>query len=173
MTLAFVTIFITIVLVIVKFTIPHTKIKKYSKVVNDIYNTSLPVIAILFSFYTLWIGEQQGDKRPLLRLEYDCELDSVEEMNGMYYYDIFLTNQGDIDAQVTLLEINYVPYLDGGRDYTTTLFTIPTQTSKRILRKRGEKIDTPNFLLANYSISYTAINGNGDLMEGDTIFCKK
>lgn len=140
--------------------------------VDEIYNTSLPVIAILLSFYTLWIDNAQSERRPHLILEFDCELDSVEGMDGFYYYDIYLTNQGDVDAQVTLLDIRYNQFL-GGSDFSTNVFTIPTHTSKRILRKQGGKMEIPNTLLADYSVSYTSINGNGDLIEGDTIFCIK
>jgi len=155
-----------------KFTIPNTRFNKYNKTIEDIYNTSLPVIAILLSFYALWIGESQGQKRPKLELTFKCQRDSVEKMSGMYYYDIYLTNYGDIDAQVTMYKMDFHQYVDGGNENALNELTIPTNTSKQILQKRGESTDHPNYILADYIISYKSINGNGDFISNDTIFCK-
>lgn len=183
MTPLYIALVLFAVLTIIKFFIFDPRYRRKDKKIKDkiteakersdkIYEASLAFIVLFVTVYSIWLGEAQSSRRPNLTLTFDCQLDTISGMNGMNYYNIYLTNDGDIDAQVTLLKINYNQYFDNSRDYNENMFTIPTNSTKRILRKKGEITDHPNIILADYTISYSSNNGNGDLIENDSIFCK-
>ncbi len=161
---------IAALLLVTRFLLIFIKFKndKFAKSLSEFNSNFIPLIAIIISL----LINDNSQKKPLVNIVLDCTELNTMNLDSSYNYIILLKNDGDIDAQITKLE------LYGGREiyfqeYFNVVVTVPSQDSRQIVFEKGNKPESLNFLIAEYYLSYTCSNGFSDVKKNDTIFCFK
>lgn len=135
------------------------KIEELPKLIDNISKSIMDLNKISKEHEEITLKEYQ--RKPILRIFIDCK--NPDKIN-----EIYIENEGDLDAQVTFFSLE----LDGYFESRESNFTIPQKGIYKIFNNILN-LDSRKYVDGNFVINYTSKNGNGGNLVGEKIFCDR
>lgn len=173
MTIALIFVIVAGMLFMLLIILSFTNFKNHEafRLTKEYFPILISFAALFLSYLSFSSSESQGQKRPSLKIRFNCQQYISSERDTLCNYFLSLTNEGNIDAQVTFYSVDFKNYIFSPI-FNEHSFIIPEKATYNIMEELGQQISKDQVLIAKYYVNYSSANGNGGVLKGDTLYCK-